>query len=80
MVHLRFNGLVSLLLPFLVTMKMVTNRAGYHNICDNLLIIYNLTFTINSLVIAIFSVRGEDLRFFDFSDISIKGDKKCSIN
>ena len=51
---------------FLVTLSMLTNRAGCYNVREKKLIVRQLTSTVNSCGIATFSVRGEGLRFFDF--------------
>ena len=59
------NGLVPLLFMFLVTLRMLTDRAGCYNVREKKLIVYKLTSTVNSYGIATFSVRGEGLRFFD---------------
>ena len=53
-------------LPFLVTLSMLTDRAGCYNVREKKLIVRKLTSTVNSYGIATFSVRGEGLRFFDF--------------
>ena len=64
--HLCCNCLVISLLPFLVTLRMLTDRAGCYNAREKKLIVRQLTSTVNSSGIATFSVRGEGLRFFDF--------------
>ena len=64
--HLCRNGLAFLLLPFLVTLSMLTDRAGCYNVREKKLIVRKLTSTVNSFGIATFSVRGEGQRFFDF--------------
>ena len=66
MVHLCCNGLVLSLFMFLVTLSMLTDRAGCYNVREKKLIVRKLTSTVNSSGIATFSVRGEGLRFFDF--------------
>ena len=63
MAHLRFNGLAFSFLPFLVTLSMLTDRAGCYNVREKKLIVRQLTSTANSYGIATFSVRGEGLRF-----------------
>ena len=63
--HFCCNGLVFSLFIFLVTMKMLTDRAGCYNVRGKKLIVRKLIFTVNSYGIATFSVRGEGLRFFD---------------
>ena len=65
MAHLYCNGLVLSLLPFLVTLSMLTDRAGCYNVREKKLIVRKLTSTVNSFGIATFSVRGEGQRFFD---------------
>ena len=50
----------------LVTLRMLTDRAGCYNVRDEKLIVRQLTSTVNSCGIATFSVRGEGPRFFDF--------------
>ena len=62
--HLCRNGLAFLLLPFLVTLSMLTDSAGCYNVRDEKLIVRKLTPTVNSYGIATFPVRGEGLRFF----------------
>ena len=64
--HFCCNGLVFSLFIFLVTMKMLTDRAGCYNVRGKKLIVRKLTSTVNSSGIATFSVCGEGLRFFDF--------------
>ena len=64
--HLCCNGLVLSLFMFLVTLSMLTDRAGCYNVREKKLIVRKLTSTVNSFGIATFSVRGEGLRFFDF--------------
>ena len=64
--HLCCNGLVLSLLPLLVTLRMLMDRAGCYNVREKKLIVSKLTTTVNSYGIATFSVRGEGLRFFDF--------------
>ena len=64
--HLRSNGLVLSLLLFLVTLRILTDKAGCYNVHEKKLIVRQLTSTVNSYGIATFSVRGEGLRFFDF--------------
>ena len=54
---------------FLVTLKMLTDRAGCYNVRGKKLIVRQLTSTGNSFGIATFSVCGEGLRFFDFSQM-----------
>ena len=66
MAHLCCNGLVLSLLPSLVTLSMLTDRAGCYNVREKKLIVRKLTSTVNSFGIATFSVRGEGQRFFDF--------------
>ena len=65
-IHLRSDGLAFLRLPFLVTLGMLTDRAGCYNVREKKLIVRKLTSTVNSFGIATFSVRGEGQRFFDF--------------
>ena len=48
---------------------MLTDRAGCYNVREKKLIVRQLTSTVNSFGIATFSVRGEGLRFFDFSQM-----------
>ena len=60
MAHLRSGGSV---LPFLVTLSMLTDRVGCYNVREKKLIVRQLTSTVNSFGIATFSVRGEGLRF-----------------
>ena len=62
-VHLRSDGLAFSLLPFLVTLGMLTDRAGCYNVREKKLIVRQLTSTVNSYGIATFSVRGEGQRF-----------------
>ena len=50
----------------LVTLSVLTDRAGCYNVHEKKLIVRQLTSTVNSYGIATFSVRGEGLRFFDF--------------
>ena len=57
---------MTLRLPFLVTLSMLTDRAGCYNVCEKKLIVRKLTSTVNSSGIVTFSVRGEGQRFFDF--------------
>ena len=47
----------------LVTLGMLTDRAGCYNVREKKLIVLKLTSTVNSFGIATFSVRGEGLRF-----------------
>ena len=61
--YLSFNDLVLLLFMFLVTLSMLTDRAGCYNVREKKLIVLKLTSTVNSSGIATFSVRGEGLRF-----------------
>ena len=63
MAHLSSVGLVPSLLPFLVTLSMLMDRAGCYNVREKKLIVRKLTSTVNSYGIATFSVRGEGLRF-----------------
>ena len=63
--HLCCNGLVLLLFMLLVTLKMLTDKAGCYNVREKKLIVRQLTSTVNSSGIATFSVRGEGQRFFD---------------
>ena len=63
MAHLQFNGLALSLLPFLVTLSMLMDRAGCYNVREKKFIVHKLTPTVNSYGIATFSVRGEGLRF-----------------
>ena len=65
MAHLQFNGLALSLLPFLVTLSMLMDRAGCYNVREKKLIVRQLTSTVNSFGIATFSAHGEGLRFFD---------------
>ena len=65
-VYLRSIGLVLSLFMFLVTLSMLTDRAGCYNVREKKLIVRQLTSTVNSYGIATFSVRGEGQRFFDF--------------
>ena len=65
MAYLRSDGLAFSLLPFLVTLGMLTDRAGCYNVREKKLIVRQLTSTVNSYGIATFSVRGEGPRFFD---------------
>ncbi|KXB91081.1 hypothetical protein HMPREF3191_01088 [Veillonellaceae bacterium DNF00626] len=51
------------LLPFLVTLSMLTDRVGCYNVREKKLIVRKLTSTVNSFGIATFSVRGEGLCF-----------------
>ena len=48
---------------------MLTDRAGCYNVRGKKLIVRKLTSTVNSYGIDTFSVRGEGLRFFDFSQM-----------
>ena len=57
---------MTLRLPFLLILSMLTDRAGCYNVREKKLIVRQLTSTVNSFGIATFSVRGEGLRFFDF--------------
>ena len=50
---------MTLRLPFLVTLSMLTDRAGCYNVREKKLIVRQLTSTVNSYGIATFSVRGE---------------------
>ena len=54
---------VGSVLPFLVTLSMLTDRAGCYNVREKKLIVRKLTSTVNSYGIATFSVRGEGPRF-----------------
>ncbi len=63
MAHLGSAGSA---LPFLVILRILTDRAGCYNVREKKLIVRKLTSTVNSYGIATFSVRGEGLRFFDF--------------
>ena len=65
MAHLCCNGLVLSLFMSLVTLGMLTDRAGCYNVREKKLIVRQLTSTVNSFGIATFSVCGEGLRFFD---------------
>ena len=58
--HLRFAGSVLLLL---VTLSMLTDRAGCYNVREKELIVHRLTPTVNSYGIATFPVVGEGQRF-----------------
>ena len=60
--YLSFNDLVLLLFMFLVTLRMLTDRAGCYNVHEKKLIVLKLTSTVNSYGIATFSVRGEGQR------------------
>ena len=57
---------MTLRLPFLLILSMLTDRAGCYNVREKKLIVRQLTSTVNSYGIATFSVRGEGQRFFDF--------------
>ena len=57
---MRSAGSVLLLL---VTLSMLTDRAGCYNVHEKKLIVRQLTSTVNSYGIATFSVRGEGPRF-----------------
>ena len=61
--YLSFNDLVLLLFMFLVTLRMLRDRAGCYNVHEKKLIVLKLTSTVNSSGIATFSVRGEGFRF-----------------
>ena len=61
--HLCCNGLVLLLFMLLVTLKMLTDKAGCYNVHEKKLIVRKLTPTVNSYGIATFPVVGEGLRF-----------------
>ena len=50
---------------FLLTLSVLTDRAGCYNVREKKLIVRQLTSTVNSYGIATFSVRGEGQRFFD---------------
>ena len=63
MAHLGSAGSA---LPFLVILRILTDRAGCYNVREKKLIVRKLTSTVNSYGIATFSVCGEGLRFFDF--------------
>ena len=63
MAHLGSAGSA---LPFLVILRILTDRAGCYNVRGKKLIVRKLTSTVNSSGIATFSVCGEGLRFFDF--------------
>ena len=63
MAYLCRNGLAFSLLPFLVTLSMLMDRAGCYNVHEKKLIVRQLTSTVNSSGIATFSVRGEGQRF-----------------
>ena len=65
MAHLCCIGLVLSLFMLLVTLSMLTNRAGCYNVREKKLIVRKLTSTVNSCGIDTFSVRGEGQRFFD---------------
>ena len=52
-----------LVLPFLVTLSMLTDRAGCYNARGKKLIVHRLTPTVNSYGIATFPVVGEGQRF-----------------
>jgi len=54
--YLRFAGSV---LPFLVTLSMLTDRAGCYNVRKKKFIVRQLTSTVNSYGIATFSAHGE---------------------
>jgi len=60
--HLCCNGLVLSVLPLLVILRMLMDRAGCYNVREKKLIVRQLTSTVNSYGIATFSVRGEGLR------------------
>jgi len=64
--HLCRNGLVLLHFMLLVTLSVLTDRAGCYNVREKKLIVRQLTSTVNSSGIATFSVRGEGQRFFGF--------------
>ena len=66
MAYLSSADSVLSLLLFLVTLSMLTNRAGCYNVREKKLIVRKLTSTVNSYGIATFSVRGEGQRFFGF--------------
>ena len=61
--HLRFNGLAFSFLPFLVTLSMLTDRAGCYNVREKKFIVHKFTPTVNSYGIATFPVVGEGQRF-----------------
>lgn len=46
--YLSFNDLVLLLFMFLVTLRMLTDRAGFYNAREKKLIVLKLTSTVNS--------------------------------
>ena len=46
--YLSFNDLVLLLFMFLVTLRMLTDRAGFYNAREKKLIVRKLTSTVNS--------------------------------
>ena len=50
---------------FLVTLSMLTDRAGCYNVREKKLIVHRFTPTVNSYGISTFPVVGEGLRFFD---------------
>ncbi|KXB91411.1 hypothetical protein HMPREF3191_00935 [Veillonellaceae bacterium DNF00626] len=54
------------MLLLLVTLSMLTDRAGCYNVREKELIVHRLTSTVNSYGIATFPVVGEGQRFFDF--------------
>ena len=49
--------------PFLVTLSMLTDRAGCYNVHEKELIVHRLTPTVNSSGMATFPVVGEGQRF-----------------
>ena len=60
---------MTLRLPCLVILSILTDRAGCYNVREKKLVVRQLTSTVNSYGIATFPVRGEG---FAFSHISIK--------
>ena len=69
--YLSFNDLVLLLFMFLVTLRMLTDRAGCYNVHEKKLIVLKLTSTVNSSGIATFSVRGEGLRSVSYTHLTL---------
>ena len=58
--YLYLDGSV---LPLLVTLSMLMDRAGCYNVREKKLIVHRLTLTVNSYGIATFPVVGEGLHF-----------------
>ena len=73
MAHLCCNGLVLSLLPFLVTLSMLTDRAGCYNVHEKKLIVCNYLYRQ-----WLSSPCAE--KVFAFIDISTNGYKKYSMN